>query len=79
MILISHKIGGYGKRFMEWVAKPNLQPPYQSFGNGSAMPVSPCAWLAESLDELPLPLFIFTVDTPCHDPQYSPARCGRSR
>ena len=38
---------------MEWVAKPNPQPPYQSFGNGSAMRVSPCAWLAGSLDEDP--------------------------
>lgn len=54
-ILISPKVGGYGKRFMEWVAKPNPQPPYQSFGNGSAMRVSPCAWLAGSLDEDPSP------------------------
>lgn len=51
-ILISPKVGGYGKRFMEWVAKPNPQPPYQSFGNGSAMRVSPCAWLADSIDEV---------------------------
>ena len=26
--------------------------PYQSFGNGSAMRVSPCAWLADSIDEV---------------------------
>jgi ADP-ribosyl-[dinitrogen reductase] hydrolase len=51
-IPISHKVGGYGKRFMEWVAKPNPQPPYQSFGNGSAMRVSPCAWHADSIEEV---------------------------
>lgn len=51
-VLISHKVGGYGKRFMEWAAKPIPQPPYQSFGNGSAMRVSPCAWLADSLNEV---------------------------
>lgn len=51
-ITISHKVGGYGKRFMEWVTKTEPQPPYQSFGNGSEMRVSPCVWLANSLEEL---------------------------
>lgn len=51
-VRISHKVGGYGKRFMQWVAKPVPQPPYQSFGNGSAMRVSSCAWLANDLGEL---------------------------
>ena len=37
-------MGGYGGRFAEWVASDNPQP-YDSFGNGSAMRVSPCGWL----------------------------------
>lgn len=35
--------GGYGGRFREWVMSDNPQP-YDSFGNGSAMRVSPIAW-----------------------------------
>lgn len=34
---------GYGVRFGQWLASDNRQP-YKSFGNGSAMRVSPCAW-----------------------------------
>ncbi|MDR2962457.1 MAG: ADP-ribosylglycohydrolase family protein [Bacteroidales bacterium] len=37
--------GGYGGSFGAWVHSENPQP-YNSFGNGSAMRVSPCAWLA---------------------------------
>lgn len=35
--------GGYGGRFREWVMSDNPKP-YNSFGNGSAMRVSPVAW-----------------------------------
>ena len=35
--------GGYGGRFREWVMSDDPQP-YNSFGNGSAMRVSPIAW-----------------------------------
>ena len=35
--------GGYGGRFAKWVMSDNPQP-YGSFGNGSAMRVSPVAW-----------------------------------
>lgn len=35
--------GGYGGRFREWVFS-NKSEPYDSFGNGSAMRVSPVAW-----------------------------------
>ena len=41
---------GYGKRFMEWVYSPGA-PAYNSYGNGSAMRVSPVGWLAQSLDD----------------------------
>lgn len=37
-----HPTGGYGGRFLQWLSNP---VPYDSFGNGSAMRVSPCAWL----------------------------------
>jgi len=41
---------GYGVRFGRWVHS-NDREPYNSWGNGSAMRVSPCAWFAESLEE----------------------------
>jgi len=34
---------GYGSRFRQWAGGPELAP-YGSFGNGSAMRVSPVAW-----------------------------------
>ena len=40
---------GYGIRFQNWLWGGNLRP-YNSFGNGSAMRVSPVAWLFEDLD-----------------------------
>ena len=41
---------GYGGGFRRWLY--NLQPkPYNSYGNGSAMRVSPVAFYAQSLDE----------------------------
>jgi len=41
---------GYGRRFREWLKAKNPQP-YMSYGNGSAMRVSPCGLIAESLEE----------------------------
>jgi len=38
-----HPMGGYGGRFAGWVASDTPQP-YGSFGNGSAMRVSPIGW-----------------------------------
>lgn len=37
---------GYGARFGNWIDSDNREP-YYSFGNGSAMRVSPCAWLMD--------------------------------
>lgn len=34
---------GYGGRFSKWLLSDSREP-YNSFGNGSAMRVSPCAW-----------------------------------
>ena len=38
-----HPMGGYGGRFAQWVRSDNPQP-YNSYGNGAAMRVSPIAW-----------------------------------
>lgn len=40
---------GYGGRFRKWLAQGNPQP-YNSFGNGAAMRVSPCAYAADTLN-----------------------------
>lgn len=40
----------YGGRFLVWLLKKHTEP-YNSFGNGSAMRVSPVAWYAKTLEE----------------------------
>ncbi|MGF1458242.1 MAG: ADP-ribosylglycohydrolase family protein [Leptolyngbyaceae cyanobacterium] len=40
--------GSYGARFHQWAASPSLTP-YNSWGNGSAMRVSPVGFAAETL------------------------------
>ncbi|WP_297981624.1 ADP-ribosylglycohydrolase family protein [uncultured Methanobrevibacter sp.] len=42
---------GYGGMFKEWVMMENPEP-YGSWANGSAMRVSPVAWVGESLEEV---------------------------
>ena len=42
--------GGYGGRFAGWLRASDPKP-YNSFGNGSAMRVSPCGIFAVTLDE----------------------------
>lgn len=37
---------GYGGRFRTWLFSDSCEP-YHSFGNGSAMRVSPCGWVAD--------------------------------
>ena len=44
-------MGGYGGRFAQWVNSDNPQP-YNSFGNGSAMRVSPVAYWYDNVDEV---------------------------
>lgn len=41
---------GYGKKFGSWLGD-RRRDAYNSFGNGSAMRVSPVAWVAHSLEE----------------------------
>ena len=45
-----HPQGGYGGRFASWLRAERPEP-YHSYGNGSAMRVSPCGILAGSLEE----------------------------
>lgn len=42
---------GYGGRFIGWLASPDPKP-YQSFGNGSAMRVSPVGLAFETVEEV---------------------------
>lgn len=46
-----HPKGEYGSYFLNWVMSPDPHP-YNSFGNGSAMRVSPVAWLFDSEQEV---------------------------
>ena len=56
LVKVMHQVGrkypdcGYGGRFYLWMMM-NATKPYNSFGNGSAMRVSPVARVAESLEE----------------------------
>ena len=40
---------GYGSAFRKWLISENPKP-YESYGNGSAMRVSPVGWLFDTLD-----------------------------
>ncbi len=42
---------GYGLRFCQWLSSSDPKP-YNSFGNGSAMRVSPVAWYFHSLEKV---------------------------
>lgn len=56
LIKSMHEVGirypycGYGGRFLSWIMNRRTEP-YNSFGNGSAMRVSPVSWYAKSLAE----------------------------
>lgn len=45
-----YPMAGYGAKFIQWLMAPEPRP-YGSWGNGSAMRVSPCALAARSLEE----------------------------
>ncbi len=42
---------GYGRGFRRWLFSTDPQP-YNSYGNGAAMRVSPCGWFGRTLDEV---------------------------
>ena len=43
--------GGYGNSFRKWLASEDPKP-YNSWGNGSAMRVSPVAWAFDSIEKV---------------------------
>lgn len=45
-------MGGYGMAFRNWVFSSKNKPPYYSYGNGSAMRVSPVAWASDNIFEV---------------------------
>lgn len=45
-----YPLAGYGGMFSKWLIEPNPKP-YNSFGNGAAMRVSPCGFAASSIEE----------------------------
>jgi ADP-ribosylglycohydrolase len=47
----AHPLAGYGSSFIAWLDDPNAGP-YDSWGNGSAMRVSPVAWLFDTMEEV---------------------------
>jgi ADP-ribosyl-[dinitrogen reductase] hydrolase len=55
LVKVMHEVGmryphcGYGGRFYVWMMKNHTEP-YNSFGNGSAMRVSPVGWFSNSLE-----------------------------
>lgn len=46
-----HPMGSYGGGFSRWIVSENHEP-YNSYGNGSAMRVSPVAWAYDDLDTI---------------------------
>ena len=56
LITVMHEIGvkypdcGYGGHFLVWMLR-NKREPYNSFGNGSAMRISPVGYAFDSLEE----------------------------
>ena len=46
-----YSYSGYGKSFSEWIFSDNPQP-YNSWGNGAAMRISPVGFVAKDIDEV---------------------------
>lgn len=46
-----HPLAGYGAKFNTWLRLPNPAP-YYSYGNGSAMRISPVPYFAKSIEEV---------------------------
>lgn len=49
--MFKYPMGGYGGSFASWLASDHPQP-YNSYGNGSAMRVSPVAWWFDTLEDV---------------------------
>ena len=66
-----HRLGrqyieaSYGHRFRQWLESSNPKP-YGSYGNGAGMRVSPCGWMATSVEQATLLAGIVTSTTHDH-------------
>ena len=49
-VMPAETVAGYGAGLIKWLASSEIQPPYNSYGNGAAMRVSPAGWLYEDLE-----------------------------
>ena len=53
-----HEGCGFGGKFYDWchssIENDTIEPPYNSYGNGSAMRISPVGWIAKTEEELKL-------------------------
>lgn len=49
-LVAAYPAAGWGLRFGEW-ARDRERSPYNSFGNGAAMRVSPVGWMFDTLDD----------------------------
>ena len=58
--------GGYGGRFREWIQLNDPQP-YNSWGNGSAMRISPVAFALQNWNEIKTKTIEFTEITHNHE------------
>lgn len=65
---------GYGPSFLRWITS-NSSSPYNSYGNGAAMRVSPVAYISNSLEEtITLSDFVTSI-THNHEEGLKGARC----
>ncbi len=63
----NNKGAGWGGMFYDWAhLPPKAQKPYNSFGNGGPMRISPVGWVAKSLDEVKVLSKIVTEITHNH-------------
>ena len=67
-------MGGYGGRFYKWIFSDDPQP-YGSYGNGSAMRVSPVAWLFDEYREVKEQAILSAACTHNHDEGLKGAEC----
>lgn len=63
---------GYGGMFRAWLCSPNMGP-YNSFGNGAAMRISPVAWVSNSETQVKHLSRIITGVTHNHEEGYKGA------
>jgi ADP-ribosylglycohydrolase len=47
---LDNRTAGWGWNFFQWCLKGDRRP-YESWGNGAAMRISPCAYVSEDIDE----------------------------